>query len=42
MTYARYSASVILLSRNDEKLRAVARRLNARAAFPPAGLPSTC
>ncbi len=34
LTYARYSASVILLGRNDEKLRAVARRLNARAVFP--------
>ncbi len=34
LTYARYSASVILLGRNDDKLRTVARRLNVRVVFP--------
>ncbi len=33
LTYARYSASVILLGRNDDKLRTVARRLSVRV-FP--------
>jgi NAD(P)-dependent dehydrogenase (short-subunit alcohol dehydrogenase family) len=42
LTYARYSASVILLGRNDDKLRAVAEEMSVRAAFPPAGLLSTC
>ncbi|MBD3701343.1 YciK family oxidoreductase [Klebsiella pneumoniae] len=42
LTYARYSASVILLGRNDDKLRTVARRLSVRVVFPLAGLPSTC
>lgn len=42
LTYARYSASVILLGRNDKNCAPSPRRLNARAAFPPAGLPSTC
>ncbi len=41
LTYARYSASVILLGRNDDKLRTVARRLSVRVVFP-LGLPSTC
>ena len=34
LTYARYSASVILLGRNDDKLRTVARRLSVRVVFP--------
>lgn len=42
LTYARYSASVILLGRNDDKLRTVAQRLSVRVVFPLAGLPSTC
>lgn len=34
LTYARYSASVILLGRNDDKLRTVAQRLSVRVVFP--------
>lgn len=34
LTYARYSASVILLGRNDDKLRTVAQRLSVRVEFP--------
>lgn len=34
LTYARYSASVILLGRNDDKLRTVARRLSVRWYSP--------
>lgn len=34
LTYARYSASVILLGRNDDKLRTVAQRLSVRGYSP--------
>ncbi len=42
LTYARYSASVILLGRNDDKLRTVAQEIEREVIFPLAGLPSTC
>lgn len=42
LTYARYSASVILLGRNDEKLRAVAQEIEREGGISPAGLLSTC
>lgn len=34
LTYARYSASVILLGRNDEKLRAVAQEIEREGGIP--------
>lgn len=42
LTYARYSASVILLGRNDDKLRTVAQEIEREGGIPLAGLPSTC
>ncbi len=43
LTYARYSASVILLGRNDDKLRTVAQEIEREGWYSPlAGLPSTC
>ena len=35
LTYARYSASVILLGRNDDKLRAVAEEIEREGGIPP-------
>lgn len=35
LTYARYSASVILLGRNDDKLRTVAREIEREGGIPP-------
>lgn len=35
LTYARYSASVILLGRNDEKLRAVAQEIEREGGISP-------
>ena len=35
LTYARYSASVILLGRNDDKLRTVAQEIEREGGIPP-------
>lgn len=42
LTYSRYSASVILVGRNEESCAASRTKFSRRAAFPPAGLLSTC
>lgn len=42
LTYARYSASVVLVGRNEENCAASRKKLNRLAVLRHAGLPSTC
>lgn len=42
LTYSEYGASLILLGRNEEKLKAVAREIETPAVTPRHGIRSIC